>query len=468
MATTNETNVGAGAVEVLFTWRDASGQRSVLDAELVDGERCPALWVGSGQSLRFMVPSELEDALGGERFCLVRRDGERFVLRIPRGADVVATVRGELVEAALGLDGVRTLELGSEHVAEVRLGDFAFYVRPGAAPEKVADRGPLLDWRAARWGLAAFAAHAVFVGSFFLLPPAASALTLDMTDADRRYVQVRLDAIARERELEEPSVGASAGSAGQHASTPDEAASGGDQTPEVHVSGGRGSRTGSAVEGPAAPLTATSVSHLGTFASLASAFATVSGDASVFGNPDALVTGTGPGFEALRGGPGVGGFGGLRMTAGHGTCTGEHCGDGTVAVGELGTHGDVGPGGVGGTVAFSGRRPGHVPPRIEPGNASTLGSLSREDIRRTVRRHLNEVRFCYEQGLMSRPDLEGRVSVRFLVDPSGTVTTAAVADTSGSVGNVPACVADSVRRWSFPSAAGMTSVTYPFVLQTAE
>ena len=50
-----ETTVGS--VEVVFAWRDAEGQRAVIDAELVDGEQCPAVWMGS-KGQRFMLPSE--------------------------------------------------------------------------------------------------------------------------------------------------------------------------------------------------------------------------------------------------------------------------------------------------------------------------------------------------------------------------------------------------------------------------
>jgi TonB family protein len=92
------------------------------------------------------------------------------------------------------------------------------------------------------------------------------------------------------------------------------------------------------------------------------------------------------------------------------------------------------------------------------------GGLSREQVRRVVRRNLGQVRFCYEQALTRDPDLEGRVSVRFVVQPSGAV----MASTSegSSIGNpaVEDCVVQAVRRWSFPSAPGLTVVRYPFVL----
>ena len=61
--------------------------------------------------------------------------------------------------------------------------------------------------------------------------------------------------------------------------------------------------------------------------------------------------------------------------------------------------------------------------RITGGETVTNGGLSKEVIRRVVRRHHNEVKFCYEQGLSQREDLEGRVTTRFLISPTGAVQT---------------------------------------------
>ena len=85
-----------------------------------------------------------------------------------------------------------------------------------------------------------------------------------------------------------------------------------------------------------------------------------------------------------------------------------------------------------------------------------------------IRDSINEVRFCYSQELQSRPDLEGRVAVQFFVRADGTVQTSAIAQQTGNIGDVGSCVSQSVRRWTFPASEGPTSVTYPFVLQSAE
>ena len=49
------------------------------------------------------------------------------------------------------------------------------------------------------------------------------------------------------------------------------------------------------------------------------------------------------------------------------------------------------------------------------------GNLDREIIRRIIRRHINEVRFCYEQQLAAHRELAGRMVVQFNIAPSGQV-----------------------------------------------
>ena len=103
------------------------------------------------------------------------------------------------------------------------------------------------------------------------------------------------------------------------------------------------------------------------------------------------------------------------------------------------------------------------------GDVVVRGGLSREIVRRTVRRHLNEVRFCYEQELANHPDLAGRVTVAFLISPTGSVSSANVANTTLRNARVEACITTAVRRWTFPAPdGGIVAVDYPFVLEPRE
>ena len=107
-------------------------------------------------------------------------------------------------------------------------------------------------------------------------------------------------------------------------------------------------------------------------------------------------------------------------------------------------------------------------PTVRSGEAVVRGSLSKEVIRRVIQRHRNEVRFCYEQQLNARPDLEGRVLTRFIISPTGTVQAATIAESTLRNANVEQCIARAVERWTFPApeGGGIVVVTYPFVLST--
>jgi TonB family protein len=98
------------------------------------------------------------------------------------------------------------------------------------------------------------------------------------------------------------------------------------------------------------------------------------------------------------------------------------------------------------------------------------GSLSKEVIRRTIQRHANEVRFCYEQGLAQRPDLAGRVDLQFVIAPSGAVQAAEVASSTLQEARTEDCIRKAVRRFAFPApdGGGVVIVRYPFVFQTTQ
>lgn len=90
-------------------------------------------------------------------------------------------------------------------------------------------------------------------------------------------------------------------------------------------------------------------------------------------------------------------------------------------------------------------------------------ALVRDSIRRVIRSHLNEVKYCVAQQRMQDGELEGRVIVTFVIGPLGKVTESKLK--SSSLGNTKAeqCVTEAVRRWKFPNpSGGFLTVVYPF------
>lgn len=107
--------------------------------------------------------------------------------------------------------------------------------------------------------------------------------------------------------------------------------------------------------------------------------------------------------------------------------------------------------------------------RIRSGASQVKGALSKEVVRRIVHRHINEVKFCYSQGLASNPDLSGRVAIKFVISGTGAVQMSAVASSTLSDPSVENCIAQAVRRWTFPQpkGGGIVTVTYPYLLSTS-
>jgi hypothetical protein len=127
-----------------------------------------------------------------------------------------------------------------------------------------------------------------------------------------------------------------------------------------------------------------------------------------------------------------------------------------------------GSGGYGDRVAELGPRKPRAPD-ISILAVVVRGGLDREIVRRVVRQHLNEVRYCYEEALPRQPTLAGRVVARFTIAPTGRVLVSALQTSSLGSPAVEACIVAATRRWQFPQPAGggLVVVSYPFQLTPA-
>ena len=105
--------------------------------------------------------------------------------------------------------------------------------------------------------------------------------------------------------------------------------------------------------------------------------------------------------------------------------------------------------------------------RVVAGRAEVRGALDKEIIRRIIRRHINEVKYCYKKALQSKPNLRGRVIIQFTISPTGQVVMSVVQKSTLRNRKVETCIAMAVRRWLFPKpkGGGIVIVSYPFVLR---
>lgn len=108
-------------------------------------------------------------------------------------------------------------------------------------------------------------------------------------------------------------------------------------------------------------------------------------------------------------------------------------------------------------------------PRVRQSKATVKGALDKDIIRRIVRAHINEIRVCYDKGLLKDAALAGKVVVDFTIGSTGKVTASSISSTTLSDKTVGTCIAGAVKRWKFPSpmGGGVVLVKYPFSLDPA-
>ena len=96
-------------------------------------------------------------------------------------------------------------------------------------------------------------------------------------------------------------------------------------------------------------------------------------------------------------------------------------------------------------------------------------SYDRDVIRDGIRKHLDEVRACYEAELTTTPDLRGRMTTSFTIAPDGSVSASNKAESTLASPQVEDCVLAAERTWHFlpPRSSGNVVVQYPFVFEPA-
>jgi TonB family protein len=93
----------------------------------------------------------------------------------------------------------------------------------------------------------------------------------------------------------------------------------------------------------------------------------------------------------------------------------------------------------------------------------------RDLVLKVVRRHQNEIRFCYESELSKTPSMSGKVTVAWTIGATGAVETAQIAESGLANESVESCIVQRVKRWTFPEPNGgqEVAITFPWVFQVA-
>jgi len=103
-------------------------------------------------------------------------------------------------------------------------------------------------------------------------------------------------------------------------------------------------------------------------------------------------------------------------------------------------------------------------PKMRMGATTVSGRLPPEVIQRIVRQNYGRFRMCFEQGLVRNPNLEGRVSVRFVIGRDGAVSNVANGGSDLPDSQVISCIVSAYYGLSFPQPeGGIVTVVYPIM-----
>jgi len=99
------------------------------------------------------------------------------------------------------------------------------------------------------------------------------------------------------------------------------------------------------------------------------------------------------------------------------------------------------------------------------GDPVILGALDKSLVDAVVKRHMNQIRYCYQRELTRSPDIEGKVTMKFVIDRDGRVSAADVKTSSLDSAAVEGCLEARFQRFRFPEpkGGGIAIVAYPFV-----
>ena len=99
------------------------------------------------------------------------------------------------------------------------------------------------------------------------------------------------------------------------------------------------------------------------------------------------------------------------------------------------------------------------------GDPIILGALDRALIDEVIKRHMNQIRYCYQRELNKSPGLGGKIVIKFVIAKDGSVSSAKTKTTTMNNRAVESCIEGRFMRFKFPEpkGGGIVIVSYPFI-----
>lgn len=433
-----------------------------LPVEGIGATRMPLLLTGEGGQVRLVVPSNATGTI------TLAGQATRKVSEMIGSAAPCSTLAGAV-----------EIPLPEGSKAELEIGGISFAVSTVNAGRAVGGRFRL-DSRGLPYHALSLMLHVgLLAATAVFMPSMAMADQEGISETQRYELQTRLDAIAeREPEMKK-----------EESAAQDSGPSGGTGSEAKGESGKMGSQSSSATNGrygllgpkdnaDVRPSRAQAMLDASTFGMIGLLNSGLGGD------PNAVTVAWGGDVSVGRDSKNAlgnmwgqtideaGGAGGLGLTGIGEGGDGKYNGIGLGRIGTVGHGNGLGDGqdfGNGRSHGLS--QGGHVakaPGLVRVGVATVNGRLPPEIIQRTVRQNFGRFKFCYEAGLRSNPNLQGRVAVRFIINREGGVASAENGGSDLADSSVISCVTRAFYGLSFPQPEnGIVTVTYPIVFSPA-
>lgn len=415
-----------------------------------------------GQSPSADAPAAAE-LIGGADLRLVSKWGDSFLVSVTPKMSGDVSVGGKVYRLADYVAGRGTnFTLPENGRARIDCGAMSFRLERTTSAKQVPRRWFAWDWQEQKFTVGSVAAMLLVLALSFAAPPNEAAASSDLIGMSRTILPFTIKAPEPEKVPEIPSAKpGTPGNAGEaHAGDPGRAGDAKSKRPR-----GRMAMAGNGVDvhmGEAQAVEAIrSRGILGILnAGPNSPFNSILGRDTANGDAAENIIGQLVGAQVANGW-GAGGLGTVGTGMG-----GGGFGEGTLGTGRFGTlgHGGTGHDYGGGPVGALGTRQVKKIHSVGGGIAKVRGSLDKDIIRRVVRLHMNEVKYCYDQELVKKSGLDGRISIQFVISPQGQVLSSVLQSTTMGNVHVEKCVVDAVRRWQFPKpdGGGIAIVSYPF------
>jgi pSer/pThr/pTyr-binding forkhead associated (FHA) protein len=440
--------------------------------------------LGKNFACDFFIPSE---RLGTTRMPVVVGDRASVAIVIPPGATGWVELPGQprmsldevrpRAQPSAEISGGHQLALPGNAKARIELGEFVFQVAAVNAGKPLKHGvGAGWDWTVAMYFGLSFLAHAGLIGAMaFFVPPLGLTDDEDLDKDALFLMQQYLKAAAeRENEEKEPEVvqensdnkeggtgtrakgeEGSMGNPTTKATNKRYAVQGPKDNPDPHIARQAALReamefgmigllnTGAAGDpnAPTAPWGRDTSLGSDDISARGNMWGDEIGDA--FGAGGLGLSGIGEGGGGRGEGIGLGNIGTLGHGAGTGTGQGFGAGHGRLG----GSHKTKAP-------------------KVRMGATTVSGRLPPEVIQRIVRQNYGRFRMCYEQGLGRNPNLQGRVSARFVIGRDGSVSNVSNGGSDLPDSGVVSCVLSAFYGLSFPQPeGGIVTVVYPIMLE---